>query len=82
MGGTSRISQDYFNGGIDDLRFYQSALSGSDINATFNDDLSGAIPAGYSNQMLYDEGTSNSGIGVVLEGNTLKAKIGENGSFA
>ena len=82
VGGTSRISQDYFNGAIDDLRFYKSALSDSDINATFNDDLSGAVPAGYSNQMLYDEGTSNSGIGVVLEGNTLKAKIGENGSFA
>ncbi|MGY8714481.1 MAG: LamG-like jellyroll fold domain-containing protein, partial [Verrucomicrobiia bacterium] len=82
VGGTSGIYKDYFNGGIDDLRFYQTALSGSDINATFNDDLTGASLAGYLNQTLYDEGTSSSGLAIVLEGNSLKAKIGENGSSA
>jgi hypothetical protein len=40
VGGTSRITRDYFNGLVDDLRFYNSALSDVEINATYNDDIS------------------------------------------
>ena len=82
LGGTSAIEKDYFNGSVDDLRFYQSALNDAEMNATFNDDLTGAVPAGYANQTLYDEGTSLSGLGIALEGNLIKARVGENGSLA
>ena len=46
------------------------------------DDLSGSYPAGYTNQVLYDEGSSSSGLGIVLEADQLRAKVGESGSFA
>ncbi|MDA8823656.1 LamG domain-containing protein, partial [Opitutales bacterium] len=82
IGGSSKISKDFFTGQIDDLRFYNVALSESDINATYLDDLTGTQPAGYENQTLYDEGSAVSGLGIVLEGNQLKAKVAENGSFA
>ena len=82
VGGTSRIAKNYFNGQIDDLRFYQSALIDSEIAGIYNDDITGAAQAGYINQTLYDEGSASSGLGIVLEGNSLKAKVGENGSVA
>ncbi|MBT7650562.1 MAG: hypothetical protein HN553_06280, partial [Opitutae bacterium] len=82
IGGSSKISKDFFTGQIDDLRFYNVALSESDINATYLDDLTGTQPAGYENQTLYDEGSEVSGLGIVLEGNQLKAKVAENGSLA
>ena len=82
VGGTSRITRDYFNGLVDDLRFYNSALSDFEINATYNDDITSSVQAGYLNQTLYDEGSLSSGFGIALEGNTLRAKVGENGSYA
>ncbi|MBT5717319.1 MAG: LamG domain-containing protein, partial [Opitutae bacterium] len=82
IGGTSRIARDYFNGQIDDLRFYSSALSDFEINATFNDDITSSVQAGYINQTIYDEGSLSSGFGIAIEGSSLKAKVGENGSYA
>ena len=82
LGGTSRIKRDYFTGQIDDLRFYGAALSQSEVNATFNDDVTASTPAGYLNQVLFDEGSSVSGLTIGLEGNNLKAKVSEGGTHA
>ena len=54
VGGSNPISRDYFDGKIDDLRFYNTALLDIDINDTYNDDITGTLPAGYVNQILYD----------------------------
>ena len=74
IGGSSKISKDFFTGQMDDLRFYNVALSESDINATYLDDLTGTQPAGYENQTLYDEGSAASGLRDCFGGQSIKGK--------
>ena len=77
LGGTNQVFNDYFDGKVDDLRFYQTDLNGSEILAIYQDDLNSAVPAGYQQQILYDEGTSASGLTIALDSGILKAKIAE-----
>ena len=80
LGGTNPVEGDFFKGGIDDLRFYSKALSGSEIAAISLDDLTGADIAGYSNQIIYDEGSEISGLTLALEDGVLNAKVSQKGS--
>jgi hypothetical protein len=77
LGGTNQVFSDYFDGKVDDMRFYASDLNDSEILAIFQDDLSGAAQAGYQQQILYDEGTSTSGLSISLDSGVLRTKISE-----
>ena len=79
LGGTNPVDDDFFNGKIDDLRFYGKALSEEEISQIVADDLSSAVVAGYDNQVLYDEGSSDSGFAVGLEHGVVKARVSEAG---
>ena len=83
IGGNKVIWSDFFNGKIDDLRFYSSSLSDAEILSVFNDDLTGSPQAANKSQIIYDEGTDSSGLTIVLDENGLvKARIAEGGSIA
>ena len=83
IGGNKVIWSDFFNGKIDDLRFYSSSLSDAEILSVFNDDLTGSPQAANKSQIIYDEGTDSSGLTIVLDENGLvKARIAEGGSIS
>ena len=69
MGGSNVIWRDFFAGQVDDLRFYSTNLSDSDILAIYNDDLSTATTAASKAQIIYDEGTDASGLTISLDDN-------------
>ena len=77
LGGSNPVDDDYFNGQIDDLRFYDKALSPEEVFSIANDDLTSAPIAGYDSQILYDEGSQDSGLALGLEYGVLKAKVSE-----
>ncbi len=81
LGGSNPVKNDYFNGKIDDLRFYDKALSSEEVLNIANDDLSFALVAGYDNQIIYDEGTDESGFSIGLEHGVLKARVREGGEM-
>ena len=82
LGGTNAVDNDYFKGKIDDIRFYQKALAEDEMMAIANDDLTSAVIAGYANQVLYDEGTSSSGLSVGIKGGIIQAMVSEGGEIA
>ena len=77
LGGTNQVFSDFFDGMVDDLRFYETNLSDAEILAIAQDDLSSAVTAGYAKQVLYDEGTSSSGLTISLDDGVVHAKIAE-----
>ena len=82
IGGTNPVEDDYFNGRIDDLRFYNKALNAEEITNIANDDITSAVVAGYDNQIIYDEGTTASGFSIGLENGVLRARVTEGGEVA
>jgi hypothetical protein len=83
VGGEDVIWRDFFNGKIDDLRFYSSSLSDSEIQGIFDDDLGGANLAASKTQIIYDEGTEISGLTIALdEEGVVKARVAESNSFS
>ena len=79
LGGTNPVEDDYFNGKLDDVRFYQKALTAEEIVTIANDDITNSVIAGYDNQIIYDEGSSDSGFSIGLEHGILKARVVEGG---
>ena len=83
MGGNQVTWGDFFQGQIDDLRFYSSSLSPTEIMDIFNNDVSGSSPAARKNQVLYDEGTQNTGLSIALDDQGIvQARIGDQGSVS
>ena len=83
VGGEDVIWRDFFNGKIDDLRFYSSSLSDSEIQGIFNDDLSGVSLAASKTQVIYDEGTEVSGLTIALdEDGMVMARVAESNTFS
>ena len=72
IGGTNQVFSDYFDGKVDDLRFYGSDLNDTEVLAIYQDDIGGAAQAGYHQQILYDEGTSTSGLSISLDDGVLR----------
>ena len=83
VGGNKVTWGDFFGGQIDDLRFYTKSLSGTEVMEIFSDDVSGAIPAAKKSQIIYDEGTSTTGLTIAIDDDGLvRARISENGSMS
>ena len=83
VGGNKVTWGDFFGGQIDDLRFYTKSLSGTEVMEIFSDDVSGAIPAAKKSQIIYDEGTSITGLTIAIDDDELvRARISENGSMS
>ena len=81
LGGTQQTWRNFFNGEVDDLRFYNDSLTTDEITAVFNDDVSSSIPAASKRQVIYDEGTDTTGLSISMDDNGfLQARIGDQGS--
>ena len=83
IGGSSAIWQDHFNGKVDDLRFYNSSLSESEILEIYNDDLTNVELAANKKQIIYDEGTDESGLSIAIDQDGyVVARLVEGGSMS
>ena len=80
IGGSDPIDKDYFFGKIDDLRFYNVALSQEQMLKIYEDDISGKPIIGYRQQVIYDEGDSTNGMLVVNDEGTIRAQVIVNGT--
>ena len=58
IGGTNQVFSDYFDGKVDDLRFYGSDLNDAEVLAIYQDDIGGAAQAGYHQQILLQDFSS------------------------
>ena len=75
IGGSDPIDKDYFFGKVDDLRFYNVALSQEQMLKIYEDDISGKPIIGYRQQVIYDEGDSTNGMLVVNDEGTIGHKL-------
>ena len=80
VGGSDPIEQDYFLGKIDELRFYNTALSQEQMLKIYEDDITDQPIIGYRQQVIYDEGDSNNGLLVVNDEGTIRAQVIVNGT--
>ena len=68
---------------VDDLRFYDSSLRESEISEIYNDDLTNVELAASKKQVIYDEGTDDSGLSIAIdEDGFVVARVAEGGSMS